>query len=492
MLFGLVLFPAFCGLLLLLIQNVTLGRFLLLISTLTHCSLSLLTWLLPLPDIQAQGWFALDEIGRYFLSITSILFFTVSIYTNGYIKRKILVGHTEVEHTAKTESIFLASLLFFLSTLTLVTVCQQLEMLWVAIEATTLASAPLIYFHKSPHSLEATWKYIMITSFGIALALLGNFFLSHAIVFSGGTSHSLLLSQLLSSPLSLNPLWLKIAVIFLFVGYGTKMGLVPMHTWLPDAHSEAPALVSALLSGSSLNAAFLGMIRTHQLCVAGGFPQFSQNLFIGFGLLSMGFAGILIIKQKDFKRLLAYSSVEHMGILAVSIGLGGQAVFGGLFHLLHHSLIKSMLFLLAGNILIVTRTKNISELSGLLKTLPYSGPLILLGFLAISGFPPFGLFTSEFLILKSSLMQSRWVISIFFLLFLVVIFFGTAPLFLKILFGNRLEKVQHIHSKQTDNLWSVVPPLLLALLFVLLGPSIPPFLSHSLAGISLLLGGNAP
>ncbi len=215
----------------------------------------------------------------------------------------------------------------------------------VGVETTTLASAPLIYFHRHQRSLEATWKYLMICSVGIALALMGNILLSISMVGSDTRGGTMLLADLLAAAPGMQPFWLKAAFIFLLVGYGTKMGLAPMHNWLPDAHSESPSLVSALLSGALLNCAFLGILRAHQICTAAGIADFSSDLLVFFGLLSMVMAAIFIVGQGDYKRLLAYSSVEHMGILALGVGIGGGAAFGAMFHAVNHSLTKAGLFL---------------------------------------------------------------------------------------------------------------------------------------------------
>ena len=236
------------------------------------------------------------------------------------------------------EAVFAGCLLLFLATMTLVTVSRHLGLMWVGVEATTLASAPLIYFHRHHRSLEATWKYLLICSVGIALALLGNFFVAVAARSAGGPMIHLTIDDLVAHAGSLNPLWLKAAFLFFLVGYGTKMGLAPLHTWLPDAHSEAPSVVSALLSGALLNCAFLTILRTHSLLSAAGLAAFSSDLLVLFGLLSMAVAAVFILGQADFKRMLAYSSVEHMGILALGIGIGGAATFGAMLHAVNHSL----------------------------------------------------------------------------------------------------------------------------------------------------------
>jgi hydrogenase-4 component F len=224
-------------------------------------------------------------------------------------------------------------------------------------------------------------------------------------------------------------------MILFLVGYGTKMGLAPLHTWLPDAHSEAPSVVSALLSGALLNCAFLGILRVQQVCAAAGIAAFGQELLVGFGLLSMAVAAVFIPGQSDYKRMLAYSSIEHMGILALGVGVGGGGTFGALLHAVGHAATKAMLFLTAGNILAAYRTKSTAEVRGVLRVLPVSGALWVIGFFAITGSPPFGPFLSELTILRAMLDQGHPWIAAMFLALLAVIFVGMAGIVLEMAQG---------------------------------------------------------
>ena len=323
------------------------------------------------------------------------------MYGIGYVAREPVAGHLDSEDGVlfknEPESIFTGALLLLLAAMTLAILSRHLALQWVAIEATTLASAPLIYYHQNRRSLEAAWKYLMLCSVGIAIALLGIFFLRMTIQ---DGPHDLTLAALLERAGTLNHKWLSTAFIFMLVGYGTKMGLAPLHTWLPDAHSEAPSPVSALLSGALLNCAFLGILRVQQVCAAAGMASFGGDLLILFGLLSMGLAGAFLLRQADYKRMLAYSSVEHMGILALGVGLGGLGLFGSLLHTVNHSIVKAMLFFTAGNLLSRFHTKDTTKIQGACDALPISGALWIAGFLAVTGSPPFGTFISEFTILR--------------------------------------------------------------------------------------------
>ncbi len=464
-------------------------RALLAVAGLAHAVLTAATWAVE-PSPALGGWMQLDALGRVFLTITSLLFLAAALYAVGYLRRE---GHGERQDFAEgflfdnaPEATFTACLLLFLAAMTLVTVSQAFGLLWVAVEATTLASAPLIYFHRHHRSLEATWKYLLICSVGIALALLGNFFLAVAAADQGATSVRLVLPHLLARAGDLRVAWLKAAVILFLVGYGTKMGLAPLHTWLPDAHSEAPSVVSALLSGALLNCALLGIIRIQQVCTAAGQGAFGQELLVAFGLLSMAVAAVFIPGQKDYKRMLAYSSVEHMGILTLGIGLGAAGAFGGVLHTVNHALTKAMLFLVAGNILTTYRSKSADDVRGVLRVLPVSGILWVMGLFAITGSPPFGCFLSEFTILKAALDQGRAGVAIAYLTFLTVVFVGMATTMLGMAQGRPAET--QMMPARRESLLGIAPAAALAALVLALGLYVPPSVRAAIEDAARLLG----
>ncbi len=379
--------------------------------------------------------------------------------------------------------------------MSLVTTTPHLGALWVGIEATTLSSAPLIYFHQHQRSLEATWKYLIICSVGIALALLGNILLSVAYCDNDGAGNLVLADDIDSlgwfmahAGQAAQP-WLKAAFIFLLVGYGAKMGLAPLHNWLPDAHSEAPSLVSALLSGALLNCAMLGILRGHQILLAAGIGSFSGSLLVFFGLISLVFAAIFIVGQGHYKRMLAYSSVEHMGILALGIGIGGIAVQGAMLHSVCHSLAKCLLFLLSGNILARYHTYSSYDVRGMRWTMPITGALWLAGFLAVAGSPPFGIFVSEMIILKGIFASSHWIAACVYPACLGIIFVGLSMAVLRMVQGPRPMDMQASLRKRREPVWSVLPPALLALLVLTLGIWIPAPLWNYLQMAGRLVGG---
>ena len=393
------------------------------------------------------------------------------------------------------EAVFAGCLLLFLATMTLVAVSRHLGLMWVGVEATTLASAPLIYFHRHHRSLEATWKYLLICSVGIALALLGNFFVAVAAQSAGGPAVRLTIDDLVAHAGSLNPLWLKAAFLFFLVGYGTKMGLAPLHTWLPDAHSEAPSVVSALLSGALLNCAFLTILRAHALLSAAGLAAFSSDLLVLFGLISMAVAAVFILGQADFKRMLAYSSVEHMGILALGIGIGGAATFGAMLHAVNHSLTKAMLFLAAGNILAVYRTKSTdprprraADLAGDGRALAgrFSGDCRLAAVRAVCQ--------------RVDDPQRRVRcrppdVAVAYLVALAVVFVGMATIFLRMAYGPPPAALcgagsPELPQSRREPLWSIAPAMVLGVAVLMLGVYVPPQLTDLLKHAAAAIGGN--
>ncbi len=492
---ALILIPTIAGLAAFAIRPARARRLLLVLTALTHTALCAGLCTVPaVPGI--PGWIGFDALGLFFVCITSALFLATAFYTVSYLRREKPGAQPDLqEHflfVNAPEAVFIGCLLLFLATMTLVCASRRFGLLWVAIEATTLASAPLIYFHRHHRSLEATWKYLLICSVGIALALLGNFFLALSTVATGagGGPLPLVMDLLVARGPTLQVAWLKAAFIFLLVGYGTKTGLAPLHTWLPDAHSEAPSLVSALLSGALLNCALLGILRGLQVCVAAGQGAFARDLLLVFGLVSIAVAAVFILGQTDFKRMLAYSSVEHMGIVALGLGLGGYGTFGAVFHTLNHSLTKGMLFLLAGNILAVFRTKVAADVRGLRRALPWTGGLWLLGFLAITGFPPFGTFLSELAVLRGAFDAGRYLVAAAYLVLLAIIFMGMCSIVLRMVQGTPAPApAQPGPDALREPSLSLWPPACLGLAVLILGVYIPEPLSRLLNAVAQELGG---
>jgi len=426
------------------------------------------------PSTSWNGFLGLDALGLLVLSVISVLFLMVSFYLMGYFK----------DESELSRKVFIGFLLCFLSFMTLVTVSRHFGLLLIGIEATTLSSVPLINFVKTRQSIEATWKFLMICLIGIALALLGTYFLAVAGL---NNVQSLFIDKLIIHGKELTLPWLKMSVIFLLIGCGTKMGLAPMHTWLPDAHSQAPSPISALLSGCLLNCAFLSILRVAQVCHAAGQTPFFSSMLILLGIISMGVAFVFILGQEDYKRMFAYSSVEHMGILAIGLGLGPIGIYGALLHMINNAFTKGIAFLVTGNLYKQYHSKKVSEVRGVFFAYPITGIFLLAGFLAVSGVPPFGTFLSELIILYAALIGHHYVVVFFYCLFLALIFIGIADIILKMLQGRPVHESVSQGPKES---WSMVMPILFLIVVVfILGFYIPPILNNVLQqGVGLLAG----
>jgi hydrogenase-4 component F len=438
------------------------------VGALVQLGLVLVVLGMPGPTV-ASGhgeWLRLDPLGKVVLGFLTVLFFLCALYVPGYLALR----------TDRPNRVFCAILFVALAMMTLVTLSHHLGLMWVAMEALTLASAPAIYFHHTPRSLEATWKYLLVGSVGIALALLGSFFLAYAALRSGlhrdDPGVMLLFDQLVQDAPKLSPQWLHAAFILLFVGYGTKMGLAPMHTWKPDAYGEAPGLVGTLLAGGVTGCAFLAILRIYQICRASSEAGFARGVLLVFGLLSMAVAAVFLARQRDFKRMLAYSSVEHMGILVLGIGIGGAAIYGALLHLINNGLAKGVLFLSAGNIHRAYDSKVTDSVYGALQRLPVSAALFLIGFLAISGSPPFGPFVSLFTIVSAAFTTEQFLVAGLFLLLLAIVFMGMGATVLRVVQGDPPPAV----NDYRDTVGTVVPIVLFLGLVLLLGLYVPPAL----------------
>ncbi|MGH7144288.1 MAG: proton-conducting transporter membrane subunit [Planctomycetota bacterium] len=405
-------------------------------------------------------WLTLDPVGRLVLISVSGLFLLCAFYTVGYL----------LYRQERSNRVFCACLLAFLGTMTLVTFSQHLGLFWVAMEATSLSVAPLIYFNRTPRSLEATWKYLLIGSIGIALALLGSFFLAYASL-SVHQASVLTFPALVHYAGDFSKPWLRVACVLLLVGYGTKMGLAPMHTWKPDAYGEAPGVAGAIFAGGITSCAFLALLRVDHIARAAGEGAYFERLLVFIGLLSMAVAGGFMVGQRDFKRTLAYSSVEHMGILALGLGLGPVALFATLLHLVNNAAAKGLLFLSAGNIHRSFGGKNIDTVRGALRRLPLSGALFFAGFLAVTASPPFGPFISEFGILNAAFTSGRYLSGALFLAFLLIVFIGMGATVLAVVQGEPGPEAEATDYR--DGWLTGLPPLLFLAVVLVLGVALP-------------------
>ncbi len=451
---------------------VHLGRIVLVASALLHLQVSVLCWLRPFTPA-LPGYFGVSSAGLLVLLMTSFIFLFISWYGVLYMR----------EQEMRSEPIFIGCMLLFLGAMCMAALAEHPIVLWIAIEATTLVSAPLIFINRSKKALEATWKYVLICSVGIALALLGFFFITLSMD-RAGVDAPLTFTALNAAATQLDPLWLKTGFMFVLIGFGTKMGLAPMHTWLPDAHSEAPSPASALLSGALLNCAFLGIFKVHTLMVLAGLGDYASSLLIGFGLLSILVAGIFILNQPDYKRMLAYSSIENMGVIVFGIGVGGLGLYGAMLHLIHHSLLKSSLFLSAGNLVLGCGSKQVDQCGGMVRRLPGTFLSFFGGFIGIAGLPPFGVFLSELLIILGAIRQGHTLASGLFIAGLVLVVAGFARIVTSMAFGPCQEEVL-----VEEHRLRVLPPLALLLTSAVLCVWMPEALYRTIVNTIAVIGG---
>ena len=313
----------------------------------------------------------------------------------------------------------------FVSSMMFVSFSSNLGLMWVGIEATTLASVFLVGFIQSKPALEAAWKYLILCSVGIAFALIGTIVIYYADTIAvGKDAASLDWTEILKHP-KLNPFLVRLAFVFALLGYGTKAGLAPLHSWLPDAHSEAPAPISALLSGVLLKCALLGILRFHMISIRAQGYEFSGNLILILGVLSVALAGVFVLVQGNLKRLLAYSSLEHVGIVAIGVGVGGPiGLLGAMLHLFNHAMTKAFMFLVAGTVAMHYETREIGRIRGVVRAMPFTGVYLCIGSLALVGAPPFGIFASKFRVLWAGFQTGHWAASIALLAALAGVFAG--------------------------------------------------------------------
>jgi hydrogenase-4 component F len=342
-----------------------------------------------------SGWLRVDSLSVVFLMAVSFVYLATAVFS---------VGSVRVEESGRYHCRLFAGINLFAWAMVMAPVVNGLALLWVAVEATTVVSALLVAIDGTDGAAEAAWKYVLVASMGLGLALLSTVVMYYAGSAVFGASYELFYPKLIAGSRHLSPQVVRLAYVLAVLGYGTKMGLVPVHTWLPDAHSEAPTPVSALLSGSLLTVSFYAILRFYQVTVRAIGPVFPRNVLLGFGLASLGLAVLYLASQRDLKRLFAYSSIEHMGILAVGMSFPAPiAGVGVLLHVLAHAAAKGTAFFGAGSAAQKFGTKDLRRMRGGVAVLPWTGPMLVLAVLALCSLPPFGIFRSEFLIVAGGL-----------------------------------------------------------------------------------------
>jgi len=426
-----------------------------------HTALAL--WLLFAPPQVVPGlWFGFDPIARAVLPAVSILFLACAAYSVSYLRIR----------TERPNRVFVASLLAILGLLSAGHQARHLGMLWITTEAVTLTAVPLLHFNGTSRAFEATWKYLLVGGTGIALSLLGSFCLGYASVRGGGSGDLTFVALMAQGPLLSRP-WVMIAWVFLLVGYGTKMGLAPMHTWKPDAYGEAPSIVGAMLAGGVTTVAFTAVLRVRAVVNAAGAGAAADRTLLAIGLFSMLVAVLFLLGTRDFKRMLAYSSIEHMGILVIGAALGTAGMWAAFYHVWSNSLTKGALFLSAGNIRRAAGARTVDEVRGMSSITPQSAAIFVAGMFAVTACPPFGPFFSELLVVRAAVATGHAGAAAMFLGCLLFAFFGLTRLVFAVVDGRPRSAAGSEGKRIRERAGVIIPPLVLLGISLWLGLATP-------------------
>ena len=426
--------------------------------------------------VSALGTFRADDLSVLFLLLIGLLAVAVSVATAGWMRQELARGRMRADRLRY----YYALVHGFVATMLFTVLADNLGVLWIAMEGTTITSALLVGFHGDKHGLEAAWKYIIVTTIGISFGLFGTVLVYGAAAHAQGGVYAGAMNWSSIAPIAhrLNPGIIRIGFIFVIVGYGTKAGLAPVHMWLPDAHSQAPTPVSALLSGALIKCALFGVIRFHTIARGACGPAFSQELLLVFGLISVVVATPFIIVQHDLKRLLGYHSVEHVGIIALGLGFGGRpGTYGALLHTINHGVTKALVFLIAGDAINRYGTRDMRLMRGFLGVAPIAATVLLMGAFSLAGTPPFSIFISELMVIRGGLAAGHYLVVGVFLAMVVIIFAGLIHHVGQMAFGVAGGSADRGREAPSP----LLGMLLLAAAMVLLGVFIPAHLDRVLA-----------
>ena len=420
------------------------------------------------PVVASDAWLGFDPLARAVLPAVSLLFLVCAAYGVSYLRIR----------SERPNRVFVASLLAILGLLSAGHQARHLGLLWITTEAVTLAAVPLLHFNNTPRAFEATWKYLLVGGTGIALSLLGSFCLGYASLHGGGEGN-LTFTALTAQGVALSRPWVLTAWVLLLVGYGTKMGLAPMHTWKPDAYGEAPGIVGAILAGGITTVAFTAILRVRSVVAASGEGAMADRTLLVIGLFSMLVAALFLLGTRDYKRMLAYSSVEHMGILCIGAAFGAAGAAAALFHVWSNSLTKGALFLSAGNIRRAAGSPLMDDVRGMAVLTPRSAALFVTGMFAVTACPPFGPFFSELLVVRAGLASQHGVAIAIFLGCLLLAFFGLTRVVFGIVDGRPRPATRTNAKRFVETAGVIVPPLLLLGLSLWLGLFTPAILREA-------------
>ncbi|MCR4345605.1 MAG: hydrogenase 4 subunit F [Sulfuricaulis sp.] len=434
------------------------------------------------PLLSPSRMLYIDAFNVYLVTLTAFVGLTTAIFSRPYMQHEVETRQISKGRMRLYHSMYQGFMFAMLAALT----TNNVGILWVAMEGATLATVLLVSLYRTPEAVEAAWKYFILCGVGIAQALFGTvllFFAAERVVTV--RDDALLWNVLYSSAAQLEPTVLTLSFVFLLVGYGTKVGLVPLHNWLPDAHSEGPTPMSAILSGLLLNVALYALVRVKMIVDGSLQNHLAGYLMMAFGLLSFTVACLFLHRQRDIKRMFSYSSIEHMGLMTFAFGIGGPiATFGALLHMTVHSLTKSAIFVTVGHAAQIAGTQSIEKIRGLIRTQPTVGWGLLIGTMAIAGFPPFGVFTSEFLVLVATMKSWPW-LTVPLLVGLAVAFAGLFRHIHPMVYGDQPEGQVPVKA-------NMLPVMIQLGLVLWLGIAIPVFLSKWFEQATVLISGSSP
>lgn len=434
------------------------------------------------PLLSPDRYFYIDAFNVYLVTLTAFVGLTTAIFSRPYMAHEVELRNLGRHRLRLYHAMFQGFMFTMYAALT----TNNIGILWVAMEGATLATVLLVSLYRTPEAVEAAWKYFILCGVGIAQALFGTVLLYFAAERVIPTAEQALQWNVLYSMAgSLEPTVLTLAYVFLLVGYGTKVGLVPMHNWLPDAHSEGPTPMSAILSGLLLNVALYALVRLKMIVDGSLKNDLAGYLMMAFGLLSFMVAGLFLHRQRDIKRMFSYSSIEHMGLMTFAFGMGGPlATFAALLHMTVHSLTKSAIFVTVGHAAQIAGTQSIEKIRGMIHTQPAVGWGLLIGTVAIAGFPPFGVFTSEFLVLTATMKTWPW-LTVPLLIGLAIAFAGLFRHVHPMVYGEAPATQSPVRA-------NMFPVMLHLILVLWLGLAIPKFLADWFSQATTLIAGSSP
>lgn len=429
-----------------------------------HAALCFRLLLAP-PPVSPEAWVGFDPLAAAVLPAVSLLFAVCGFYAVPYLRMR----------EERPNRVFVGSLLAVLGLLSAGHQARHLGILWIATEAVTLAAVPLLHFNNTPRAFEATWKYLLVGGTGIALSLLGSFCLGYSSLHGGGEG-DLTFVSLMAQGAGLSRPWVLASWVLLLVGYGTKMGLAPMHTWKPDAYGEASGIVGAILAGGVTSVAFTAILRIRSVVNAAGESHMADRTLLAIGLFSMLAAALFLLGTRDYKRMLAYSSIEHMGILSLGAALGPLGTWAALFHVWSNSLTKGALFLSAGNIRRASGSPSLDDVRGMSHVVPRSSAIFVAGLFAITACPPFAPFFSELKILGAALQTGHGPAAAGFLTCLLFAFFGLSRVVFAVVDGRPHPRAKSAGHAFRESFGFIAPPLLLLAISLWLGLFTPEIL----------------